>query len=305
MDLAVVVSEAGTDAAAGIALARKVASRVEHLVIATPGGERGASPEADARFAVELGEAPAPEDLATAVSAFADSHGAQLVLLAAQPVFREALGLVAVSLGAAAVTDATDLAAGPGGLVATRMLYGGSAMAEVAVQRPRAVVSHAFGGVPAASSAESEPVEVVAPAGVRKVLSRRRLPSEASLKGARRIVSFGRGVRSKEDMAMITSLAQALGAELGCSRPIVEDMRWLGSDHQVGLTGTTVAPDLYLAVGISGQIQHLVGMRDSKVIVAVNNNPAAPIFEVADIGVVGDLYQVVPSLLQALSAAAG
>lgn len=305
MDLAVVVSEAGADAGAGVTLARKVASRVEHLVIALPGGERGASPAADARYVVELGEAAAPEDLAAVVSAFAESHGAQLVLLAAQPIFREALPLLSVSLGAAAVTDATDLASGANGLVATRMLYGGSALAEVAIQRPRAVVSHDFGGVPAASTAEAEPVEPTAPSGVRKELSRRRLPSEASLKGARRIVSFGRGVRSKEDMAMITSLAKALDAELGCSRPIVEDMRWLGSDHQVGLTGTTVAPDLYLAVGISGQIQHLVGMRDSKVIVAVNNNPAAPIFEVADIGVVGDLYQVVPSLLEALGAAAG
>ena len=305
MDLAVVVSEAGADAGAGIALARKVASRVEHLVISSPGGERGASPEADGRFLAELGEAPAPEDLAAAVSAFAESRGAQLILLAAQPIFREALPMLAVSLGAAPVTDATDLASGPGGLVATRMLYGGSALAEVVIQRPRAVISHAFGQAAADSTADAESVAVAAPSGARSVLSSRRLPSEASLKGARRIVSFGRGLRTKDDMAMITSLAQALGAELGCSRPIVEDMRWLGSDHQVGLTGTTVAPDLYLAVGISGQIQHLVGMRDSKVIVAVNNNPAAPIFEVADIGVVGDLYQVVPSLLEALGAAAG
>jgi electron transfer flavoprotein alpha subunit len=101
---------------------------------------------------------------------------------------------------------------------------------------------------------------------------------------------------------MIDRLSEALGADLGCSRPIVEDLRWLELPHQVGLTGTTVKPALYFAVGISGQIQHLVGMRDSKYIVAINNNPNAPIFEASDLAVVGDLYEIVPRLVEALAA---
>lgn len=121
------------------------------------------------------------------------------------------------------------------------------------------------------------------------------------LEDAEVIVSLGRGVKKKEDITIIEKLAKALGGEVGCSRPIAADLKWLSKDHWVGLSGHKVKPKLYIACGISGQIQHLAGMRDSGLIVAINRDSEAPIFKAADYGIVGDLYKIVPALTETLS----
>jgi len=124
------------------------------------------------------------------------------------------------------------------------------------------------------------------------------------LGSAQLIVSVGRGIKDAENIPLVQDLARALGAELAASRPIC-DNGWLPMERQVGSSGQTVSPKLYLAVGISGAIQHLVGMKGSQCVVAINKDPDAPIFEVADYGIVGDLFEVVPALTEAVKAAKG
>ncbi len=120
------------------------------------------------------------------------------------------------------------------------------------------------------------------------------------LSQAERIVAVGRGIKAKEHVALAEQLAQAIGAELAASRPIC-DAGWLPMDRQIGSSGQTVAPKLYVALGISGAIQHLVGMKGSRTIVAINKDPEAPIFEIADYGITGDLFEIVPAIVAELS----
>ena len=151
-------------------------------------------------------------------------------------------------------------------------------------------------------------VEKIAPAitdteTVVKVLERVRADKDVDLKGAQIIVAGGYGVGSKENFKLIYDLAEALGGEVGASRAAV-DAGWISHDHQVGQTGVTVRPRLYIACGISGSIQHTAGMKDSKKIIAINTDPEAPIFSVAHYAICGDLNTVIPQMIKAFKAKA-
>jgi electron transfer flavoprotein alpha subunit len=210
--------------------------------------------------------------------------------------------------GAAIVPEATAFEIVDGELLFTRPILGGKLNARVRVKGEGPVVVTVQSGAFAADSAaagstEVRPLEHGAISADREILDVVAAgEDEVDLTKADIIVGVGRGVGGADKLGPIEALAKALGADIGASRPVI-DSGWLPRDRQIGSSGQTVAPKLYLAVGISGAIQHLVGMKGSSCIVAINNDPTAPIFSVARYGVVGDLHEVVPALTAALAEA--
>jgi electron transfer flavoprotein alpha subunit len=142
------------------------------------------------------------------------------------------------------------------------------------------------------------------PSSAVKVIQRSPKAKEAvNITEAKIVVCIGRGMNNKEDVDLARQLADVVGGEVACTRPIAEELRWLPEEVYLGISGKKIKPDLYIGLGVSGQIQHVTGIRDSKVILAVNRDDNAPIFEAADYGIVGDLYQVVPKLIEELKTA--
>jgi electron transfer flavoprotein alpha subunit len=186
-----------------------------------------------------------------------------------------------------------------------RLMYGGAAVQRVVcAARPvmATIPPRAFDPAAAVSGKEGAVRIIAVPAASPvKVLERKRKEREAKdIREAKVVVSVGRGFEKKEDLALAKELADILGGEIGGTRPITEELHWLPEELCIGLSGIQIKPDLYVGLGVSGQIQHVTGFRDAKVICAVNRDANAPIFGVADLGIVGDLYDVVPKLIQEL-----
>jgi electron transfer flavoprotein alpha subunit len=214
---------------------------------------------------------------------------------------------LATVLGRVLVSDVIGHRMDAGQLVCVRQLFQGKINADVRFSADAPNFASIQAGAFRADKIEagSAPVETFTPQlDAAQIRTRplelfRESARQVDLNSAEIIVSVGRGIKEAENIPIVEKLAEALGAEMAASRPIC-DNGWLPMERQVGSSGQTVAPKMYVAVGISGAIQHLVGMKGSKTIVAINKDPEAPIFEVADYGIVGDLFQVVPALVEEL-----
>ena len=250
-----------------------------------------------------------PDLFCACVEAAADRAQAQLVLFAHSAVGRDLAPMLAARRRAGQVSDAIAIAEqADGSLVFTRSIYAGKAFARVRANGDPVVATVRPNNLPAAALAAGrtgtpEPLSVELPANLRTTLRSvaRKQAGGVDLAEARIIVSGGRGVKSAEGFRPLYELAAVLGAAVGASRGAC-DAGYCDYSLQIGQTGKVVTPDLYIACGISGAIQHLAGMSNAKVIVAVNKDPEAPIFKVADYGIVGDLFEVVPALTAELSA---
>lgn len=234
----------------------------------------------------------------------------EIVLLGATHIGRDLGPILAVRCNTGLTADCTKLEIDPEtrGLLQTRPAFGGNLMATITCNEHRPQMSTVRPGVmDKALPQDNRTGEVIslpvsfAPGEIRqKVLDIvKRLEEQVSLTDARVIVSGGAGLGKAEGFTLLKQLADRLGGTIGASRAAV-DSGWIDHSFQVGQTGTTVKPTIYFACGISGAIQHLAGMQDAKIIVAINKNEAAPIFEVADYGIAGDLYQVIPAIIEAL-----
>jgi electron transfer flavoprotein alpha subunit len=247
----------------------------------------------------------APEGYARAVAARARMGGHAAVVLPASATGRDLAPRVATTLGVPLAADVTDVAVTDGAIVATRPVYAGKALLKVKVTARPAVLSlrpGVFTPVERTRAGTAESVIVEAPErGGRVVVREVKAAAAGTLDvgEAPIVVSGGRGLKEPANFKLLEDLARAFGgrAAVGASRAVV-DAGWRAHADQVGQTGKTVSPTLYVAVGISGAIQHLAGMRTSKVIVAINRDKDAPIFKVADYGIVGDLFEVVPRLTE-------
>lgn len=237
--------------------------------------------------------------IAAGLAEAAGKIGADLVLIGHTKQGVDVGPRVAAALDASFAANCMELSGTAGNVTVGRMVLSGNSKATYTMAG-KAVVSVAakvFDG-----KASGTPAQVQAPAGKVTVTSKKPVEhGDVDLPSAPVVVGVGRGFKQQADLKLAEELAKCFpGGAVGCSRPIAADLKWLGEEHWIGLSGNQIKPKAYIACGVSGQIQHVAGIRGAKLIIAINTNKDAPIFQVSDYGIVGDLYQVIPKLVALL-----
>lgn len=243
------------------------------------------------------------EGLAEAIYGIVSGAEASIFLIGGTLRGKHVGAHVAARLNEGMTTDAKSLKIENGKLLATRLLYAGLALCDEELTLPAVLTVPPRTFLPPSASTKAGAVETVKAEADGRVAISDVTPvggTGVDIAAVTKLVAVGRGFRKREDLKLAEDLAAVFKGEVACSRPVAEDEHWLPIDHYVGISGHIVKPELYLAVGISGQVQHMVGARESKIIVAVNSDEHAPIFEAADYGIVGDLYEVLPLLTAAM-----
>lgn len=237
------------------------------------------------------------------IAEFASEVGANILVFGNTSMGKDLAPKVSVRLGAGIAMDAVELGMVDGNIIATRPIYAGKALIDVKVNSENKVFTirpNVFNaGESSGNNAEVVEKLIDAPDLSTKVIEVKKAEGKIDVAEASIIVSGGRGLKEAKNFKLVEDLAEVLGAAVGASRAVV-DAGWRPHSEQVGQTGKTVSPNLYVALGISGAIQHLAGMRSSKFIVAINKDADAPIFQVADYGITGDVFEIVPALIEEL-----
>lgn len=291
-------------------LADELGAEVQAVVLGGTGvGERAAELAGSGADRIWIGESDAlatysPEGYRTLLVNLIGEQGGEVLVFPGSAMGKDLAPRVAARLGVGYAADCTELEVEGGDVVATRPRYAGKVFSRVRFSEKPAVISvrpNIFTAAAAAGAGEVQKLDVSLDGAdfgaiVREI--RASAGEKLDVSEAPVVVSGGRGLREPDNFKLLEDLADALGnAAVGASRAVV-DAGWRPHAEQVGQTGKTVAPTLYFAIGISGAIQHLAGMRTSKYIVAINKDPDAPIFKVADYGIVGDLFEIVPRLTE-------
>ncbi len=237
-----------------------------------------------------------------AIEAAVNACGAEVVILSHNSTGKAVAPRVSARLKAGLVSGAIELPNLDGGFTVRKSVFSGKGFANYSIDSAIKVISLNPNSFPVSQSGGSASVEAFSPSVGEariKVLETQKLSDSIPLPEAELVVSAGRGLKGPENWDMVLEMADILGAATACSRPVA-DIGWRPHHEHVGQTGITVSPNLYIAIGISGAIQHLAGVNSSKVIVVINKDPEAPFFKAADYGIVGDAFEVVPKLNKAL-----
>lgn len=284
--------------------ANTLAERSAAVLLGTRAAAEALLPNADKVIWLgERAEGAMAESYTGAIERAVRAEGATLVLVSGGTRDRCIAAKLAVRLNAGVIADAGAVrVAEDGAIEARRNVFGGAAEAELKSRAAITILIVASGAfddcLPAQpgvlEQAQAEPEQT----GVTLVSTAAKQEEAVDIAVARRIVGVGRGVGSQEKLAGVETFAAKLGAELGCTRPVAEEERWMARGRYIGVSGVTVKPELYFALGISGQVQHLIGVNEAKIIVAVNKDAKAPIFQNCDIGLVADMNKVLPALTE-------
>lgn len=289
---------------------RRLGGKVSAVVF----GERAQAEEAIAAGADRVYAYRRPENgaliesYAASIAETMRAEKAELAMVYASVRGKLMAGRIASRLATSVFSNAAEITAAEGGVTMRRMVYGGMAMKTEQALSDAVVVtvgSGVFTALERDAARVGEVIEVnpdLEDSGIRVLETRPRQGEVINLSAAKRVVGVGRGFRTEGDLGVAADLAAAIGAELGCTRPIAEGEKWMSKERYIGVSGVMLKPDFYLSIGVSGQVQHMVGVNQAKTLAAINKDKNAPVFKQADFGLVGDIRKVLPQIVARLNA---
>lgn len=263
-------------------------------------GEEASAIGADRVYCTQPDSSKRYDDYFDTLMSVVEAEQPEMIMISSTKQGKYMAASLAAALGTSTLTDLSDIAIENGAVKGTQMYYGGAAVKTVR-SIGTAVVTVNQGSFDEDTSAAGEVINIPFAGSGTGIVCKGIRPKEGgsvNLAAAKKVIGVGRGLAKKDDIAMIEKLAVAIGAEVGCSRPIAEGEGWMTTDRYIGVSGVMLKPDVYIAVGISGQVQHIVGVHNAKTIIAINKDKNAPIFKHCDYGIVGDLYKIVPALTE-------